>query len=98
MGLQVGKEASADREGDHGQVREARGKGFVPSLHGGHPQHSPEDLHVRKHNGNKTPRKQKYAECHKTEIPEVGVRARELLNVRNFTEELVHGVASAEWQ
>ena len=52
--LQVGKHGSAEKEGDHGQVREARGKGFVPSLLRGDPQHSPEDLSVGQHNENKT--------------------------------------------
>jgi len=42
------------RQGDHGQVREARGKGFVPSLLRGDPQHSPEDLDVGHHNEHKT--------------------------------------------
>ena len=52
-GLQVGKQDSADKQGDHGQVREARGKGFVPARLRGHPQHCPEDLHIGQHNENK---------------------------------------------
>ena len=56
-GLQGGKTASAYKEGDHGQVREARGKCFVPSLLRGDPQHSPEDLPIGQHNENKTPSK-----------------------------------------
>ena len=44
--LQVGKHASANKEGDHSQVGEAHGEGFVPSLLRGHPQHGPEDLHI----------------------------------------------------
>ena len=43
----VGKHASGDKEGDHSQVREARGESFVPSLLRGHHQHSPENLHIR---------------------------------------------------
>ena len=54
MGLQVGKKASADKQGEHNQVREARGEGFVPSLLRGHPQHGPEDLHIGDNNENKT--------------------------------------------
>ena len=53
-GLQVGKYASANEEGDHSQVRETRGKGFVPALLRGHLQHCPEDLHIGHHNVNKT--------------------------------------------
>ena len=45
-GLQVGKDGSADKQADHGQVREARGKGFVPSLLRGDLQHGPEALHT----------------------------------------------------
>ena len=56
MGLQVGKHGSADKEGEHNQVREARGEGFVPSLLRGHSQHSPEDLHIGEKNENKTPK------------------------------------------
>ena len=70
MGLQVGKEASADREGDHGQVREARGKGFVPSLLEGHPQHSPEDLHIGKHDENETSKSQHSTNQKKSRFPE----------------------------
>ena len=55
-GLQVGKCASADEQRDHSQVREACGKGFVPALLRGHPQHSPEDWHIGQHKENKTPR------------------------------------------
>jgi len=50
----MGKNASAEKQGDHGQVREASGKGFVPSLLRGDPQHGPEDLHIGQHNENKT--------------------------------------------
>jgi len=50
----VGKHDSAEKQGDHSQVREARGEGFVPSLLRGHPQHGPEDLHVGEKNENKT--------------------------------------------
>jgi len=53
-GFQVGKYSSADKKGDHSKVREARGKGFVPSLLRRDPQHGPEDLHIRQHNENKT--------------------------------------------
>ena len=53
--LQAGKQESADKEGDHEYVREARGEGFVPSLLRGHPQHSPEDLHIGHNNEDKTP-------------------------------------------
>ena len=42
----IGKHASGDKEGNHSQVREARGESFVPSLLRGHPQHGPEDLHI----------------------------------------------------
>ena len=52
--LQVGKHASANKEGDHSQVGEAHGEGFVPSLLRGHPQHSPEDLHIGEKNESKT--------------------------------------------
>ncbi|KAK4806697.1 hypothetical protein QYF61_027698 [Mycteria americana] len=54
-GLQVGNHGSADKQGDHGQVRKAHGKGFVASLLRGDPQHSPEDLHIGQHDENKTP-------------------------------------------
>ena len=53
-GLQVGNRGSADHQGDHGQVREAGGKGFELAPLIGHPQHSPEDLHIGHHNENKT--------------------------------------------
>ncbi|KAK2513240.1 hypothetical protein Q9966_016191 [Columba livia] len=53
-GLQVGKHGSADKQGDHGQVREAGGKGFVPSLLRGDPQHGPQDLHIGHHYEHKT--------------------------------------------
>ena len=53
-GLQVGNHDSADKQGGHSEMREAHGKGFVPSLLRGDPQHSPEDLHIRQHNRNKT--------------------------------------------
>ena len=55
-GIQEGKETSTDKQRDHSQVREACGKGFVLSLLRGHPQHSPEDLHIGEKNENKTPR------------------------------------------
>ena len=60
----MGKDASADNKGDHSQVREARGKGFVPSLLRGDPQHGPEDLHIGQHNEHKTP-KEKTGTNHK---------------------------------
>ncbi len=44
------KHGSAEKQGEHGQVREARGEGFVPSLLRGHPQHGPEDLHIGHNN------------------------------------------------
>ena len=53
--LQVGKHGSAEKQGEHSQVREARGEGFVPSLLRGHPQHGPEDLHIGRNNEDKTP-------------------------------------------
>ena len=53
----VGKHASGDKQGDHSQVREARGEGFVPSLLRGHPQHGPEDLHIEEQNVSKTSKK-----------------------------------------
>ena len=56
MGFQVGQKVSADKEGDHGQVGEAHGEGFVPSLLRGHHQHGPEDLHIGEKNENKTPK------------------------------------------
>ena len=55
-GLQVGKKGRAEKQGEHSQVREARGEGFVPSLLRGHPQHSPEDLHIGHNNEDKTPK------------------------------------------
>jgi len=54
MGFQVGQHGSTDKQGDHGQMRNARGEGFVPSLLRGHPQHGPEDLHTGQHNEKKT--------------------------------------------
>ena len=54
MGFQVGQKVSADKEGNHGQVREARGEGSMPSLLRGHPQHGPEDLHIGHNNEDKT--------------------------------------------
>ena len=50
----MSKHDSADKKGEHGQVREAGGKGFVPSLLRGDPQHSPEDLHIGENNEHKT--------------------------------------------
>jgi len=72
-GIQVGKYASADKQGDHSQVREARRKGFVPSLLRGDPQHSPEDLHIGQHNQNKTPPKYKSTKHDKANFSEAGM-------------------------
>ena len=73
-GIQEGKETSTDKQGDHSQVREARGKGFVPSLIRGHPQHSPEDLHIGQHNESDATRKHKTTEREeKPSFPDVGV-------------------------
>ena len=73
MGLQVGHHHSVDKQGDHGQVREARGKGFVPSLLRGDPQHGPEDLHIGHHNENKTSPNKKTTNHKKASFPEVGI-------------------------
>ena len=54
--LQKGKHGSTEKQGDNSQMREARGEGFVPSLLKGHPQHSPEDLHIGEKNKNRTPK------------------------------------------
>ena len=71
MGFQVGQKVSADKEGDHDQVGEARGEGFVPSLLRGHPQHSPEDLHIGEKNESKTPIYGKNSNHNKCSFPEV---------------------------
>ena len=54
MGFQVGNNACTEKQGDHSQVREARGEGFMPSMLRGHPQHGPEDLHIGEQNESKT--------------------------------------------
>jgi len=72
-GLHVGKHSSDDEKGDHSQVREAHGKGFVPSMLRGDPQHSPEDLHIGHHNENKTSKNQRKTNPKKPNFPEVGV-------------------------
>ncbi|KAK4806082.1 hypothetical protein QYF61_010291 [Mycteria americana] len=69
-GLQVGNHGSADKQGDHSQVRDARGKGFVPSLLRGDPQHSPEDLHIGQHNENKTPKSKDKTGDNRPNFPE----------------------------
>ena len=97
MGLQVGKNTSDYKQGDHSQVREARGKGFVLSLLRGDPQHSPDDLHIGQHNENKTIEVHKDTNHKYPNFPEEGVQAGELEDVGNFTEELVHSIALAEW-
>ena len=71
-GLQVGKHHSAEKQGDHDHVREARGEGFVPALLRGHPQHSPEDLHIREQNESKTPKKHKCTKHNQSKFPEIG--------------------------
>jgi len=53
-------------------VREARGKGFVPSLLRGDPQHRPEDLHIGHHNENKTAKRKTDTNHKKPNFPEVG--------------------------
>ena len=53
-------------------MREARGEGFVPSLLRGHPQHGPEDLHIREKNESKTPKKDKNTSHDEPNFPEVG--------------------------
>ena len=70
MGFQVGQKVRADKERDHGQVREARGEGFVPSLLRGHPQHGPEDLHIGEKNESKTPIYGKNTKHYKSSFPE----------------------------
>ncbi|KAK4805998.1 hypothetical protein QYF61_006975 [Mycteria americana] len=72
-GPQIGKYGSAEKHGDHSQVRDARGKGFVPSLLRGDPQHSPEDLHIGQHNENKTSKNKKSTNHNKANFPEVGI-------------------------
>ncbi|KAK4805578.1 hypothetical protein QYF61_009343 [Mycteria americana] len=69
-GLQGGKYSSPEEEGDHGQVREARGKGFVWSLLIWDPQHSPEDQYIGQHNGSKTPKCKTDANYKKPNFPE----------------------------
>jgi len=78
-------------------VREARGEGFVLSLLGGDPQHSPEDLHIRQNNENKTPQTYNSTNYKNLKFFEEGVGAGELEDVGEFTEELVYGIALAEW-
>ena len=93
----MGKCGTAEKEGDHGQVREARGEGFVPSLLTGHPQHGPEDLHIGHNNENKTSKKYRGTKYNKSKFSEVRTRAGELEDLGNFTEELIHSIALAEW-
>ena len=69
----MGKRGSAEKEGDHGQVREARGKGFVASLLRGDPQHSPEDLHIGQHNETKKPKVHTDTNHNKPHFPEAGI-------------------------
>ncbi|KAK4806088.1 hypothetical protein QYF61_010297 [Mycteria americana] len=95
-GPQIGKYGSAEKHGDHSQVMEARGKGFVPSLLRGDPQYSPEDLHIGQHDENKTSKNKKSTNHNKANFPEVGTCTGELEDLRNFTEELVQGIALAE--
>jgi len=69
----MGKYCSADKQGDHSQVREAHGKGFVPSLLRGDPQHGPEDLDIGEHNENKTAKSYTGTNHNKSNFTEVGV-------------------------
>lgn len=79
-------------------MREACGKGFVPSLLTGHPQHSPEDPHIGEKNENKKKRGLRDNSHSSPYFPQEGVRVGELKNLGYFTEELVHSIALAEWQ
>ena len=73
MGFQVGQHGRAEKQGEHSQVREARGEGFVPSLLKGHPQHGPEDLHIGQNNENKAPKHSKDTKHIKPNFPEVRI-------------------------
>ena len=66
------KHTIGDKQGNCGQVRDARGEDFVPSLLRGHPQHSPEDLHVGHNNEDKTPKYGKDTKHNKPNFPEIG--------------------------
>ncbi|KAK4806056.1 hypothetical protein QYF61_007033 [Mycteria americana] len=57
-GPQIGKHGSAEKQGDHGQVRRD-------------PQHSPEDLHIGQHDENKTSKNKKSTNHNKANFPEV---------------------------
>ena len=78
-------------------MKEACGKGFVPSLLRGDPQHSPEDLHIGQYNENKTHQNQNSSKHEKFKFPDVAICAGELKDLEKFTEELVHSIAVAEW-
>ena len=94
----MSKHDSAEEKGDHGQVREAGGKGFVPSLLRGDPQHSPEDLNIGENNEHKTVKYQTQTNSKKSNFPEVEFGAGELEDVGDFTEELAQGIALAQGQ
>ncbi|KAK4805992.1 hypothetical protein QYF61_006969 [Mycteria americana] len=100
--LQVGKHGSNEKQGEHSQVREARGKGFVLSLLRGDPQHSPEDLHIGQHNENKTPKCKRETKHKKPSFPEgIGHGFRDSggdgaqVENREVEEEEVHGGVEA---
>ncbi|KAK4806041.1 hypothetical protein QYF61_007018 [Mycteria americana] len=88
-GLQVGKHGSAEKQGDHGQVR-------------GDPQHSPEDLHIGQHEENKTSKNKKSTNHNKANFPErighgFGDSGGDGAQVKNreVEEEEVHGGVEA---
>ncbi|KAK4805602.1 hypothetical protein QYF61_016452 [Mycteria americana] len=88
-GLQVGKHGSAEKQGDHGQVR-------------GDPQHSPEDLHIGQHDENKTSQNKKSTNHNKANFPErighgFGDSGGDGAQVKNreVEEEEVHGGVEA---
>ncbi|GAB0201706.1 olfactory receptor 14C36-like [Grus japonensis] len=63
----------------------------------GDPQHGPEDLHIGEKNKKKTPKVHKDTNHKDPSLPEEGVGAGELEDLGKFTEELVYGIALAEW-
>ncbi|TRZ08826.1 hypothetical protein HGM15179_018283 [Zosterops borbonicus] len=97
-GFKMSKQGSAEEKGDHGQVREASGKGFVLSLLRGDPQHSPENLHIGKNNEHKPNKYQTGTNSNEPKFPEIGFGAGELEDVWHFTEELAQGIAMAQRQ
>ncbi|KAK4806625.1 hypothetical protein QYF61_013880 [Mycteria americana] len=63
----------------------------------GDPQHNREYLHIGQDKEQKTPTSYAKTDHSKPSFPDVGVRAGELEELGDFTEELLHSIALAEW-